>query len=168
MNTIHIAQINHGTHMLFGTDVVTIKAGGDATSGSMLVFELRVPAGGGPPTLHRHEYSEVFYLLEGEFEISRLDAENRLQTATLKAGDTVAIPSLAWHTFKNVGAATGILLAVHSPPVMEELLHAIGVPIDDPLDPPTPAKPPSTEEQRRFMSLIGQYMEMLLPDAIAR
>jgi mannose-6-phosphate isomerase-like protein (cupin superfamily) len=168
MDTIHIARLNQGEHVLFGADVVTIKAGSDKTSGSTLVFEIRVPAGGGPPTLHRHEYSEVFYLLDGEFEISTLDADNHLQTVTLKAGDTVAIPSMAWHTFKNVGLTTGIFLAIHSPPVMEELIHAIGVPIDDPLNPPRPAGPPSAEEHQRFMNLIGQYMEMLPLEAIAR
>jgi mannose-6-phosphate isomerase-like protein (cupin superfamily) len=168
MDTMHITRANQGQHFLFGADVLTIKAGSDTTAGSMLIFEIRVPPGGGPPTLHRHGYSEVFYLLDGEFEISTLDADNHLQTATLKAGDTIAIPSMAWHNFKNVGASTGRFLAIHSPPVMEELIHAIGVQVDDPLNPPTPAGPPSAEERQRFMSLIGQYMEMLPPDAIAR
>jgi mannose-6-phosphate isomerase-like protein (cupin superfamily) len=168
MNTMHITRANQGQHFLVGTDVLTIKAGRDMTSGSMLVFEICVLPGDGPPTLHRHGYSEVFYLLSGEFEISTLDADNHLQTATLKAGDTIAIPSMAWHNFKNVGASTGRFLAIHSPPVMEELIYAIGVPVDNPLNPPRPAEPPSAEERQRFMSLIGQYMEMLPPDAIAR
>jgi mannose-6-phosphate isomerase-like protein (cupin superfamily) len=168
MDTMHITRANQGQHFLVGTDVLTIKAGSDTTAGSMLIFEIRVPPGGGPPTLHRHGYSEVFYLLDGEFEISTLDADNHLQTATLKAGDTIAIPSMDWHNFKNVGPSTGRFLAVHGPPVMEELIHAIGVPVDDPLNPPTPAGPPSAEERQRFMSLIGQYMEMLPPEAIAR
>jgi mannose-6-phosphate isomerase-like protein (cupin superfamily) len=82
----------------------------------MLAFETLVPAGGGPPMLYRHAYSEAFYFLDGEFEASTLDAANRLQTFTVKAGDTVAIPSMVWHNFKNVGAAHGKFLAVHSPP----------------------------------------------------
>jgi mannose-6-phosphate isomerase-like protein (cupin superfamily) len=168
MKTMHITHTNEGQHILFGTDVVTIKAGGDVTSGSMLVFELRVPPGGGPPTLHRHGYAEVFHLFDGKFTVSTLDDDNVLQTATLTPGDTIAIPSMVWHTFKNVGSTHATLLAIHSPPVMEELIHAIGMPIDDPLNPPTPAGPPSAEEQQRFMRLIGQYMEMLPSEAIAR
>jgi mannose-6-phosphate isomerase-like protein (cupin superfamily) len=101
MDTIHITRANQGQHFLVGADVLTIKAGSDTTAGSMLVFELRVLPGGGPPTLHRHGYSEAFYLLDGEFEISTLDADNHLKTATLKADDTIAIPSMAWHNFKE-------------------------------------------------------------------
>ena len=168
MEPISVIRAQEGQHLLFGTDVVTIKAGGDTTAGNLLVFELRVPAGGGPPTLHRHAYSEVFYLLDGECTVSTLDADGRLQTMTLSGGDTIAIPSMAWHTFKNVSARTCTLLAIHTPPVMEELVHMLGVPLDDPRDPPAPAGPPSAEERQRFMNLIGQYMELLPPDAVVR
>lgn len=168
MNPLSVIRAQEGLHLLFGTDVVTIKAGGDTTAGGLLIFELRVPAGGGPPTLHRHAYSEVFYLLDGEFTVSTLDADGRLQTMTLSSGDTVAIPSMAWHTFKNVSARTSTLLAVHTPPVMEELVYTLGVPLDDPLNPPAPAGPPSADEQQRFLELIGRYMELLPPDAIVQ
>src|SRR3712207_1465153 len=109
--TAHIARRNEGAHILFGSDVVTLKAGRDTTSGSLLVFELRVGAVGGPPALQLHAYSEVFDLLECEFEIRTLDTDNQLHTTKLTAGDTIAIPSLVWHTFQNVGAATGTLLS---------------------------------------------------------
>jgi mannose-6-phosphate isomerase-like protein (cupin superfamily) len=168
MDTIHVTRAGQGEHILFGADIVSIKARGNATAGTLLAFEIRVPAGGGPPALHRHAYSEVFYLLDGEFEISTVDADNRLQTAILKAGDTVAIPSMAWHTFKNVGAGAGAFLAIHSSPVMEELIDALGVPFEDLHNPPTPAGPPSPEERERFARLIGQYMEMLPPGAVVR
>lgn len=138
------------------------------TAGSMLVFETRVLAGGGPPSLHRHGYSEVFYFLDGEFEVSTLDADNRVQTASLKAGDTIALPSMAWHNFKNVGDTLGRFLAIHSPPVMEELIREVGRPLDNPYDLPAPAGPPSDEERQHFMRVIGKYMEMLPPEAITR
>jgi hypothetical protein len=69
---------------------------------------------------------------------------------------------------QNIGASHGTFLAIHSPPVMEPLIHEIGVPVDDPLNPPTPDGPPAAEERQRFMSLIGKYMEMLPPDAVIR
>lgn len=166
MNSILVTEANHGEHLLVGADVLTLKASSDQTAGSMLIFETLVLPGGGPPMLHRHAYSEVFYFLKGEFEISTVDAEMRLQTQRVKTGDSVAIPSMAWHNFKNVGATHGKFLAIHSPPVMEVVMREIGVPVEDLYNPPMPAGPPSTAERERFMSLIGKYMELLLPDQI--
>lgn len=168
MNTIHITRASEGQRVLVGADVVTIKAGSAATAGSLLVFETRVEAGGGPPMLHRHGYSEVFVFLSGTFEISTLGADKRVQTATLEAGDTVAIPSMAWHTFKNVGETPGTFLAIHSPPVMEALIAEIGQPLGDSEEAPAPAGPPSQEEMEQFMRVIGKYMELLPPEAIVR
>jgi hypothetical protein len=51
---------------------------------------------------------------------------------------------------------------------MEELIREIGRPIDSPYDLPTPAGLPSDEERQHFMRVIGQYMEMLPPDALPR
>ena len=166
MNTIHIVSANQGNHMLFGNDVVTIKAWSHNTSGTMLVFETLIPAGGGPPTMHRHEYAEVFYFLEGEFEVSTLDDANMPQTMLLGAGDTVAIPSMVWHNFKNAGSAMGKLLAVHTPPVMEALLHEIGQPIADPLNPPMPDGPPSHEQLQAMLAAIQKYIEFWPPEAV--
>ena len=60
VNNIHITKAEGGEHWLVGTDVTTIKASGRHTSGNLLVMEVNVPPGGGPPVLHRHEYSETF------------------------------------------------------------------------------------------------------------
>src|SRR5215208_7513710 len=73
MVTINVTRTNEGEHWLVVTDVTTIKASGENTSGKLLVLEVTVPPGGGPPVLHRHEYSEVFLFQEGEFEISTVD-----------------------------------------------------------------------------------------------
>ncbi|MGB9634600.1 MAG: cupin domain-containing protein [Chloroflexaceae bacterium] len=62
-------------------------------SGAQLVVEVRVPPGGGPPMLHRHQPAETFYVLEGEFEISTADASNRLSAVRIGPGDTLSIPA---------------------------------------------------------------------------
>lgn len=166
MDMLHITRSGEGQHILLGGDVITIKAASATTADSMLIFEIRVPPGGGPPTLHRHGYSEVFYMLEGELEVSTLDADNRIQTATLAMGDTIAIPSMTWHTFKNQGVTPGRLLVIHSPPIMEPLIHQLGQPLRNAYDLPAPAGPPSEEEREEFMRIIGQYMEMLPPETV--
>jgi mannose-6-phosphate isomerase-like protein (cupin superfamily) len=168
MDTIHITRVGQGEHWLVGTDVITIKASGQDTSGSLLVLEVTVPPGGGPPVLHRHAYSETFCFLEGEFEVSTLDTNDALSTVKVTAGDTVSIPLMAWHNFKNVGATPGKFIAIHSPAVMEEFMREIGQPIDDPHEPPEPPGPPSDEERHRMMEIIQKYMEILPPDKIMR
>ena len=161
MDTIHITPADRGEHLLVVTDVVTIKASGQHTSGNLLVMEVIVPPGGGPPALHRHTSSEIFYLLEGEFEVSTVDTNNALSTAKVAAGDTLSIPSMVWHNFKNVGAAPGKFLAIHSPAGMEAFAREIGRPIDAPHNPPQPAGPPSDVQQQKLMSVIEKYMDVL-------
>jgi mannose-6-phosphate isomerase-like protein (cupin superfamily) len=168
MDTIHVTKAGQGEHWLVGADVSTIKASGRDTSSNLLVLEVTVPPGGGPPTLHRHAYSEVFRFLEGDFEVSTLDDNDAPSTVRVAAGDTVSIPSMAWHNFKNVGVTPGTFIAIHSPAVMEEFVREIGQPIDDPRNPPVPVGPPSEEEQHRMMAIIQRYMEVLPPDKISR
>jgi mannose-6-phosphate isomerase-like protein (cupin superfamily) len=160
VQTIHVAQAGQGEHLLVGTDVVTIKASGQETSDRMLIIEVLVPPGGGPPALHRHAYAEVFYILEGDFEISTADADNQLSTVKSKPGDTLAIPSLIWHNFKNVGTTPGKFLAVHSPAGMEAFAREVGTPIEDPLLPPQPTEPPSEEQRKQMVETILKYMEI--------
>ena len=168
METIHVTKAGQEEHWLVGTDVTTIKASGRDTSGNLLVLEVNVPPGGGPPVLHRHGYAETFLFQEGEFEVSTLDADDALSTVRVTAGDTVSIPSMAWHNFKNVGAAPGKFIAIHSPAVMEAFMREIGQPIDDPKNPPEPTGPPSDEERHRMMEIIQKYMEILPPDKIRK
>ena len=132
MDTVHVTRANEGDHWLVVTDVTTIKASGEDTSGKLLVLEVTVPPGGGPPVLHRHEYSEVFLFQEGEFEVSTVDENYAQSTIRVGAGDTVSVPSMVWHNFKNIGETPGRFTAVHSPAVMEDFMREIGHRIDDP------------------------------------
>lgn len=166
MDTIHVTPGGGGEHWLVGTDVTTIKASGRDTSGDLLVLDVTVPPGGGPPVLHRHGYSETFLFQEGDFEVSTADEDYVLSTVRVTAGDTVSIPSMAWHNFKNVGPTPGRFIAIHSPAVMEDFMREIGQQIDDPNNPPEPEGPPSEEEVHRMMEIIGKYMEVLPPDKI--
>ena len=162
MNTLHINKPNEGEHLMVGSDIATIKASSLHTSGNMVMLEVRIAPGGGPPALHRHESSEVFYILEGEFEVSTADETGVVTRATLTAGDTLAIPSMAWHNFKNIGASQGRVLAVHSPTTIEAFIQAAGVSITDPFDPPE-AQKPTPEQMERMKAAMNTYMEILRP-----
>ena len=168
MDTVRFTRRGEGEHRLVVTDVTTIKASGADTSGRLLVLQVTVPPGGGPPVLHRHDYSEVFLFQEGDFEVSTVDENYVLDTIKVGAGDTVSIPSMVWHNFKNVGEVPGRFSAVHSPAMMEDCMREIGRRIDDPDNPPAPDGPPSEQEVQRMMEIIGRYMEMLPPEKIER
>jgi mannose-6-phosphate isomerase-like protein (cupin superfamily) len=168
MDTVRVTRRGEGEHWLVVTDVTTIKASGADTSGRLLVLQVTVPPGGGPPVLHRHDYSEVFLFQEGVFEVSTVDENYVLDTIKVGAGDTLSIPSMVWHNFKNVGGVPGRFSAVHSPAVMEDFMREIGRRIDDPDNPPAPDGPPSEQEVQRMMETIGRYMEMLPPEKIER
>ncbi len=168
VDTVNVTRADGGEHWLVGGDVTTIKASGLDTSGDLLVLEVTVSPGGGPPVLHRHGYSEVFLFQEGEFEVSTADRDHALSAVRVAAGDTVAIPSMAWHNFKNVGSAPGRFIAVHSPAVMEDFVREIGRRIEDPHNPPEPEGPLSDEDQHKMMEIIHKYVEVLSPDEMMR
>jgi mannose-6-phosphate isomerase-like protein (cupin superfamily) len=162
MNQLHINKPNEGEHLMVGSDIVTVKASSSHTSGHMVMAEVRIRPGGGPPALHRHESSEVFYILEGEFEVSTADDAGNVTRAVLTTGDTLAIPSMAWHNFKNIGSSQGRILAVHSPTTIEAFIQAAGVSITDPLNPPQ-AQKPTSEQMERMNAAMHAYMEILRP-----
>jgi quercetin dioxygenase-like cupin family protein len=52
-------------------DQSTFKVTSEETGGAYAILEQKIPPGHGPPLhVHRHE-TEIFYVLEGEFEIHR-------------------------------------------------------------------------------------------------
>ena len=68
-----------------------------------------MPDGGGPPP-HRHDFEEMFTLLEGE-----LDYTVRGQTQTVRAGSTVSVPANAPHVFKNMSGKMARVLCLCAP-----------------------------------------------------
>lgn len=75
------------------------------TDGAYAILEQQIPAGHGPPLhVHRHE-TEIFYILEGEFEVTI--GEQKVQAS---AGALVVGPRDICHTFRNVGSSEGRLL----------------------------------------------------------
>jgi quercetin dioxygenase-like cupin family protein len=83
----------------------TFKATSEQTNGAYAILEQNIPAGGGPPLhVHRHE-TEIFYILEGEFEVTVGG-----QKIPAPPGAIAVCPRDIPHTFRNVGAKPGKLL----------------------------------------------------------
>jgi uncharacterized cupin superfamily protein len=111
-----------------------------------------VPDGGGPPT-HRHDFEEMFTLLEGELEFVF-----RGEKQIVRAGSTVNIPANAPHVFKNVSGKTGRMLCMCTPAGQEEFFMAVGVPVDSRTSPPPHLSEDEMAEKRKLLqSLLPKY-----------
>jgi mannose-6-phosphate isomerase-like protein (cupin superfamily) len=86
-------------------DQSTFKVLPEQTRGAYAILEQKIPAGHGPPLhVHRHE-TEIFYILEGQFEVVIGG-----QTVPASPGALVVGPRNIPHTFRNVGSDVGRLL----------------------------------------------------------
>lgn len=104
-------------------DTYTFLIEGADTNGRYALIDMLVPAGGGPPP-HRHDFEEMFHVLCGEVEVTVRDDKR-----TAKAGDTVNIPSLAPHAFKNPTDSSIRLLCLVSPAGLESYFAEFGDPV---------------------------------------
>ena len=110
-------------HVSVVGDTYTILVSGAQTGGRYCLIDMLVPDGGGPPP-HRHDFEEMFSLLEGELEFTF-----RGRTQTVKAPATVNIPANAPHRFANTSGATVHMLCMCTPAGQDEFFLAIGVPL---------------------------------------
>jgi quercetin dioxygenase-like cupin family protein len=111
-------------------DTYTILLKGEDTAGRYTLIDMHVPQGGGPPP-HRHDFEEMFHVLEGEIE-----ATFRGEKSIVRAGETINIPANAPHSFTNASERPARLLCVCAPPGQEEFFEAIGAPVASRTAPP--------------------------------
>lgn len=104
-------------------DTYTILLKGEDTAGRYTLIDMHIPPGGGPAP-HRHDFEEMFSVLEGEIE-----ATFRGESSTVRAGETVNVPTNAPHSFTNASAQPARLLCMCSPSGQEEFFMKVGVPV---------------------------------------
>ena len=73
-------------HISVAGGIYTVLVSGAQTAGRYCLIDMLVPAGGGPPP-HRHDFEEMFTLLEGELEFTF-----RGKSHTVRTGSTVNVP----------------------------------------------------------------------------
>lgn len=144
-------------HIGLVRDTYTILLTGEDTAGRYCLIDMYIPQGGGPAS-HRHDFEEMFTILEGEIE-----AICRGEKSTVRAGETVNIPANAPHSFTNASEQPVRLLCMCSPAGQEELFMEVGVPVGS-----RTATPPELDEsaQRVFLAkaqeLAPKYRTELL------
>jgi len=107
-------------HISLAGDTYTILLTGGDTAGRYTLIDMHVPPGGGPPP-HRHDFEEMFTVLNGEIEVTF-----RGETTTASAGTTVNIPANAPHSFGNHLHGPARLLCLCTPPGQEEFFMEVG------------------------------------------
>ncbi len=111
------------SHIGLAGDTYTILLTGEDTAGRYCLIDMLVPPGGGPPP-HRHDFEEMFTILEGEIEFTFRGAKS-----VVRAGETANIPANAPHQFRNSSERSARLLCMCSPAGQEEYFMAVGVPV---------------------------------------
>jgi quercetin dioxygenase-like cupin family protein len=145
-------------HLGLVGDTYTILVAGSDTDGKYTLIDMHVPAQGGPPP-HRHDFEEMFSVLEGEIEVTF-----RGQRITARAGETINVPANAPHGFRNAGTSPARLLCLCAPAGQDEFFTLVGPPVATRTEPPPPLDEDGEAAFRaKAQSLAPQYRTELLP-----
>lgn len=141
-------------------DTYTILVSGKDTGGRYCLIDMHVPPGGGPPP-HRHDFEEMFTILEGEIEFTF-----RGEKSVARAGETLNIPANAPHQFQNKSDKPTRMLCMCSPAGQEEFFMEVGIPVATRTTPP-----PKLDEtaqaalKAKTEALLSKYKTEMLPHA---
>jgi quercetin dioxygenase-like cupin family protein len=146
------------THLGIVGDTYTILLTGRDTAGRFCLIDMLIPPGGGPPP-HRHDFEEMFTLLEGEVELIFRGAKS-----SLRAGETVNIPANAPHQFHNLSGRPARLLCLCSPAGQDEFFKAVGMSLKHRTTPPPKLDQTAQAAFRKKAGkLAAKYRTELLP-----
>jgi quercetin dioxygenase-like cupin family protein len=144
-------------HVSVAGGTYAILVTGEQTGGRYCLIDMLVPPGGGPPP-HRHDFEEMFTILEGEIELTFRGEVHRAIT-----GSTVNIPANAPHSFKNKSDRPARFLCMCTPAGQEEFFMAVGDPVDSRTAPPPNLSAEERAERiRRAKALAAKYRTELL------
>jgi quercetin dioxygenase-like cupin family protein len=143
-------------------DTYTILITGADTAGKYTLIDMHVPPGGGPPP-HRHDFEEMFTVLDGEVEVTF-----RGQTVVARAGQTINVPANAPHAFTNATDTPSRLLCLCAPAGQEEFFTLVGQPVATRTEAPPPL---AGDDLAAFIAkasrLAPDYRTELLPPPAA-
>jgi quercetin dioxygenase-like cupin family protein len=129
-------------------DTMTFKATGDSTGGNLVLIEnLTAPGGGPPPHIHTRE-DELFYVLDGTFEIRIGD-----EVHAVGPGGFAYVPRGTVHNFRNTAETASRILVGFTPGGIEGFFRESGRPATD----DGPAPPLDQDEIARTTVAAPRY-----------
>lgn len=144
-------------HVCVVGDTYTMLLTGKDTNGKYCLIDMHVPPGGGPP-LHRHNFEEMFTMLDGEAEFTF-----RGEKKIVRAGETINIPANAPHHFTNGSKSPMRMLCMCAPAGQDEYFTEIGDKVATRTSPP-PQKSDADKKaaMEKSMKLAPQYATEIL------
>lgn len=146
-------------HLAVVGDTYTVLLSGEDTGGAYTLIDMLVPKGGGPPP-HRHDFEEMFTVLDGEIEVTF-----RGEKSTVGAGHTLNVPRNAPHQFTNASEQPARLLCMCTPPGQEEFFAEVWDTVPTRTSPPPDLSDSELKERmERAAELAPRYRTELIKD----
>lgn len=154
-----VRRDDHGVRQIFlAGDTYSVLVSGEQTAGRYCLIDMSVPDGGGPPP-HRHDFEELFTVLDGEITFTF-----RGESVVATAGTSVNIPANAPHFFRNASGAPARMLCLCTPAGQEEYFARVGDELPSRrAAPPQLSEDEVNERRERAARLAAEYASELLP-----
>ena len=107
--------LDAGERIALGTDEIIVLADCAQTGGALFAGVVRMPPGGGPPLMHRHDPGEVYHVLEGEFAFYVSGPEGVVQRTVVGTGHVMPLAGGTPHTIRNESDTDAVAFVVHAP-----------------------------------------------------
>lgn len=101
--------------LTLGTDTLTVLATSAETGGALFAVMVRMPPGGGPPVMHRHDPGEVYYVVDGQFTFYIGGPDAPAQRINAGPGQVVTLTGGTPDTVRNESDADASAFVVHAP-----------------------------------------------------
>jgi oxalate decarboxylase/phosphoglucose isomerase-like protein (cupin superfamily) len=109
-----------------GADEIAFRVTSAASGGALVAAEVRMPAGGGPPGLHRHPSAEVYRVETGELALYVEDEDGEVRRTAAGPGGVAHIPGGRVHTIRNESGTESRAYVVFVPGAeMEDFARAV-------------------------------------------
>jgi mannose-6-phosphate isomerase-like protein (cupin superfamily) len=112
-------DLDTAERLTMGSDEIVVLSTCAQTGGAIFAGLVRMPPGGGPPVMHRHDPGEVYHVLEGEFafylggEAGR--ADGTVERVAVRAGQVMPLAGGTPHTIRNESDTDAVAFVVHAP-----------------------------------------------------
>jgi mannose-6-phosphate isomerase-like protein (cupin superfamily) len=125
--SLHTRGTAPGDEIMLGRERISFKLTSEQSGGELAVFDVRMPSGGGPPMLHRHDPFELYRVRRGELAFY-LEGEDGAVTRNVAGpGTVVPIAGGSEHTIRNESEEEAEAVVVFSPgEPMERFARAAG------------------------------------------
>ncbi len=108
-------DLSTAERLRMGTDELVVLSSCAQTGGALFAVLLRMPPGGGPPVMHRHDPGEVYHVLEGELAFYVGQPDGTVERVVVRAGQVMPLAGATPHTIRNESDAEAVAFGVHAP-----------------------------------------------------